>query len=209
MAKSTRITIGRKYTRLTIIACVEPSKADGNFGTWKCKCECGNEIDVLGRKLDWTKSCGCLAKEGRNKAGMSLRKPTAVTITTQYNNHVHSCDQKGMIPLPKEQWLAIVFDPCYYCGEIDKRNAALNKTYQKKCGKTLTDELINEYEVSINGVDRVNCDIGYEIDNCVPCCSMCNYMKLDFDQTEFLNRVKLIYQKHFNHVSNKTKHINK
>lgn len=43
---------------------------------WKCKCDCGNEKIVSGVNLRSgnTKSCGCLAKENRIKAGKARRK---------------------------------------------------------------------------------------------------------------------------------------
>jgi hypothetical protein len=28
-----------------------------------------------------------------------------------------------------------------------------------------------------NGIDRIDSNIGYEIDNCAPCCKHCNYVK--------------------------------
>ena len=36
--------------------------------------------------------------------------------------------------------------------------------------------------------------IGYNKDNCVPCCSSCNYMKHTSNHIEFLNRIDKIYK---------------
>ena len=44
--------------------------------------------------------------------------------------------------------------------------------------------------VRINGIDRINSDKGYTIDNCVPCCAQCNHMKLDYTTEEFLTKIK-------------------
>lgn len=43
------------------------------------------------------------------------------------------------------------------------------------------------------GVDRVENDIGYTIENSVPCCSMCNMMKHRHSESTFLNHVAKIY----------------
>lgn len=45
------------------------------------------------------------------------------------------------------------------------------------------------------GVDRVNNSIGYTIDNCVPCCSKCNEMKMDKSVEEFYSHIEKIYHK--------------
>ena len=51
--------LGKKYGKLIVIAKGQHTK-DGV--TWLCKCECGNEVTVLGRSLHagLTRSCGCL-----------------------------------------------------------------------------------------------------------------------------------------------------
>lgn len=52
--------IGKTFGRLKVIA-REPNDKDGR-AVWKCKCECGNETIVTGKRLlnSSTKSCGCL-----------------------------------------------------------------------------------------------------------------------------------------------------
>ncbi len=45
------------------------------------------------------------------------------------------------------------------------------------------------------GVDRVDSDRGYLLDNCVPCCSLCNRLKGAEDYDEFVAQVLLIAAK--------------
>lgn len=44
------------------------------------------------------------------------------------------------------------------------------------------------------GIDRIDSNVGYTIKNCVPCCTMCNYMKLNHSlerwQTHMLKALK-------------------
>jgi len=47
--------------------------------------------------------------------------------------------------------------------------------------------------LKVNGVDRINSNIGYEINNVVSCCSKCNYAKHMMNKKEFLNWVEKIY----------------
>lgn len=57
---------------------------------------------------------------------------------------------------------------CYYCGDLVK-NA---------------------------GIDRLDNNIGYVLDNCVSCCSMCNWMKRSFPEKEFIEKCIKISNKH-------------
>ncbi|HEC67150.1 MAG TPA: hypothetical protein ENI23_17875 [bacterium] len=42
------------------------------------------------------------------------------------------------------------------------------------------------------GLDRVDNKKGYELENCVPCCKICNSMKMTMDKDEFLKHIKRI-----------------
>jgi len=53
------------------------------------------------------------------------------------------------------------------------------------CGKQST-------ETNINGVDRVDNDIGYNMENCKACCKECNHMKNDYDLGELLEKMEKI-----------------
>lgn len=61
--KSRQDLTGKKYGRLTVLYCL--GNLDNKGIKWHCKCDCGNEIDVLGSSLKSgnTQSCGCLKKE--------------------------------------------------------------------------------------------------------------------------------------------------
>lgn len=54
---------GRRFGRLTVIE--EGGRDNFRQALWKCKCDCGNEVDVRGYSLRVgnTQSCGCLQKE--------------------------------------------------------------------------------------------------------------------------------------------------
>lgn len=55
-----------KYGRLIIIEEIPPRVYSyGSYKMVRCKCDCGNEIEVRLSKINsgWTKSCGCLQKE--------------------------------------------------------------------------------------------------------------------------------------------------
>jgi hypothetical protein len=47
--------------------------------------------------------------------------------------------------------------------------------------------------IRFNGVDRINNDVGYLVENSIPCCKICNRMKSDQTLDCFLNKVEAIY----------------
>lgn len=52
---------------------------------------------------------------------------------------------------------------------------------------------MHQEKIAYNSIDRVDPTKGYIIDNCVPCCTTCNYMKRILQRDEFLDHVKKIY----------------
>ena len=71
--------------------------------------------------------------------------------------------------LTKKQFMSFWGKKCYYCGE----------------------------RINGVGIDRVDNNIGYEIDNCVPCCGKCNRMKMSMICSEFIDKCKKIANNHF------------
>lgn len=72
--------IGLKFGRLTVLAFDSHRRSAGGFklAYYKCRCDCGKEVVVLGRhaRVGHTKSCGCLSRERATKHGGSQRGPT-------------------------------------------------------------------------------------------------------------------------------------
>ena len=54
---------GQRFGRLIVLSFKEINK--NHKSVWHCKCDCGNECDILGASLEngKTQSCGCLHKE--------------------------------------------------------------------------------------------------------------------------------------------------
>ncbi len=68
-----------------------------------------------------------------------------------------------------ETFKTLTKSPCIYCGKPP------SKVDSTKC----SDKFI------YTGIDRMNNDLGYEDDNCVPCCTMCNYGKHNRSHDEY------------------------
>ena len=67
---------GRTFGQLTVMFATEDyvSPKGSRMGKWRCRCSCGNEVDVLGMSLKNgdTKSCGCMSNN---------KKPTCKKIS--------------------------------------------------------------------------------------------------------------------------------
>lgn len=83
--------IGQRFGKLTVIERTENkiTPKGQSKTTWKCRCDCGNEVDVLASNLirGNTKSCGCSSIEYANKnkyidlSGQKFGKLTVIRRT--------------------------------------------------------------------------------------------------------------------------------
>jgi hypothetical protein len=53
-------------------------------------------------------------------------------------------------------------------------------------------------KVKTIGIDRIDNDKGYSVNNCAPCCSVCNRMKLASSYEDFIDKCRKITANSFN-----------
>jgi hypothetical protein len=171
---------GNKYGKLLVLKREENSK----FGTtrWLCQCDCGNIKIILGESLrkGATKSCGCISG-GRKRSGLSPLKRlySSVKIGAQKRNLKFSISFDNFCLLAKKS--------CFYCGkEPYIEHFAYHRTRYSK-GKSFDESGL------FNGIDRLNNSLGYEKENCVSCCKICNSMKSDLSLEKFYEKITEIY----------------
>ena len=100
-----------------------------------------------------------------------------MTVNHTYKTYKHNAKKRGYsFNLSKDTFERLMFEPCHYCG-YEGFNVS---------------KLVKEEFICYNGVDRVDNDTGYEIDNCVPCCGKCNIMKNNNSKEDFINHIKNI-----------------
>ncbi len=197
-----------RFGRLTVLYRSENDKQ--NKTIWHCKCDCGNEVDVRATSLKQgvTQSCGCLQYEKSKELNNEIRKydndgniikkecqccKRMLSIEEFYKNSYtadgyngickycqsHSLNgryntyKKGAInrnikfDLNKEEFALITSQKCHYCGEYSNEYFG------------------NKY----SGIDRVDSSIGYNINNIVPCCAICNRMKSDYNVSNWFDQM--------------------
>jgi hypothetical protein len=69
--------------------------------------------------------------------------------------------------LTDEEAKKMIVSPCVYCKHIN-------------------------LEIRVNGIDRLDSNVCYTVENCRPCCKNCNYMKGTYDPITFINLAKRI-----------------
>ncbi len=167
---------GYKFNKLTVI---EPlQRKVGERTKYKCICECGNEIVVEGSKIknSHTKSCGCIKKEidyGFNRLAEGEASRNGLITTYKTNAKV-----KGInFELTKDELITFFESNCYYCGR-----EPYMVTYKKGTNGGYI----------YTGIDRKdnNKDIGYTLNNTVPCCTKCNFIKNKLDFEDFITWIQ-------------------
>ena len=93
------------------------------------------------------------------------KKCSSQSKENRYNIYKKNAIRRNIdFQLTKEEFYAITSQPCHYCGDLH----------------------------NYNGVDRIESNKGYYVNNCVPCCEYCNKMKLDYSVDFWLNHIKKI-----------------
>lgn len=165
--------LGQKFNRFTVISRAE---TNGKRAYWNCLCECGETKIVMGKLLrnGGVRSCGCLHSEQSPKNAFRLPHGQAARNQLYLLIQREAMKQRELeFALTIEQFEFITKQNCFYCGVEPRQRHP--KTIQRLNGC-----------YTYNGIDRVDSDKGYTIDNCVAACGRHNRMKGTMSQAEFL-----------------------
>jgi hypothetical protein len=141
---------------------------------WLCQCDCGNEKYIGAATLiSGQTSCSTKCKFNPVKGIYGESSFNQLYRTYKYG----ALKRNYSFNLSKEEFKLLTNNNCYYCG------CAPNQI--------ITDiDLYGDY--TYNGIDRLDNNIGYEINNCVSCCKICNIMKWDMNIPSFISHMKQI-----------------
>lgn len=152
------------------------------------KCKCGRESNVTCEKFIRYKDQGkvnrCPSCAYRTRPQSTIRaskeeryyKLAIVDRCNKSNNRIKN-------KLSLKDFKELIKNNCHYCGqEPEYKSYIRNNKYAKS------------EHLYANGVDRLNSDGDYEIGNVVTCCKTCNVMKGTLDISQFLLKIKSIYE---------------
>lgn len=134
--------------------------------TWLVKCNnCGATVE---RSNSLRRDSKCDLCMWHPKGMTGLKKRMAVYIACAKM-------RKLLFNLTLEEFEFLTSQNCYYCG---RPPSTVSKTRQS-WGNYI-----------YNGIDRKDNKIGYEIENCVSCCFICNQAKMDMPIEDFESWIK-------------------
>lgn len=176
---------GQVFGRWTALKAIRKTNISGSR-LWLCECECGKlkNVSVSTLRSGQSKSCGCYKSDlltetltGKPSRGMKPKGfSSAMHIFRYYRN---SSNKRGLqFKFTVDQFLEITSKNCHYCDVEPKQFYKFLK---------------GNGHYYYNGIDRVNNDIGYILDNCVPCCGVCNRAKNKMTYSAFLSMIKKIH----------------
>ena len=158
---------GQQYGDLTAIKFVYKYYGKGRTAVWLWQCTCGNQFErplqsVRGSALKGgTPSCPDCRRRGKYLPKCVASKNQVVA---QYKSNAK---RRGYSFRLSDLELDILFTSnCYYCDSRPQNNKN-SFIYQ--------------------GIDRVDNTKNYTIENCVPCCMICNRAKNNLPFDEFIS----------------------
>lgn len=183
---------GQKFGMLTALKLSDRAGNGKSKQTyWLFKCDCGKEKEiaygsVVNKSTAKTLSCGCLyesrkvyAKRGSG-GGRNRLFPGEANANNIFRKYeIGAINRNLSFELSKEDFKRISQQECYYCGSYPKNRA------KKK--------IKNNGEFVYNGIDRLDNTKGYTLENSVPCCGICNKMKLNYSEEKFIDQIIKIH----------------
>jgi hypothetical protein len=169
--------VGARYGKLVVVG----HERQPN-GCWAvlCECDCGRDKKVLypnqmARGL--VQSCGCLNRElsslrRKGKAPACTLAPGEASFNFMLRQYKRAALLRDFdFKLTDGEFRILTQQPCAYCGKPPTTGYKTNH--------------YNGVYIA-NGLDRVDPNKGYTIENTVPCCKQCNRAKRDLSLDEFL-----------------------
>lgn len=152
-------------------------------------CDCGTLCLRVARHVrrGIVRSCGCLKRKRLSLERKGLSPTNALSDPTESSMVALMCAYKSSARnkhhefcLTKEQFRELTSSKCYYCG------AEPSLTRLQHWGREA---------YTFNGIDRLDNNHGYTVENCVSCCKTCNFMKSNKNVDSFLSLVTIIYKR--------------
>src|SRR5574344_1211970 len=180
-----------RYGRLLVIK--HAGKDKRNKHLWLCKCDCGNEKIVVGDNLSSGKSnsCGCLKYEFLHKRGNQwglYEDREDAIFKVQYSHLKRRNNRYGGDIISFDEFKQKSKQPCFYCG------LEYSKILEDRLNETIKCKKLSDTVVKINGIDRLNSNMGYSSNNTVPCCKYCNMAKNTMTVDDFKKWVSRVYE---------------
>lgn len=175
---------GKRFGSLVAVSCFNKINNSNRSGImWICKCDCGkttiSTVSKLRKGIRF--SCGC---SRRKELG-------AAALNKLYNTYKSGATKRNLkFELNLKKFKNITSENCHYCGSSPCLKIDNNDNRIGKFGQPY--KFYGNYVY--NGIDRLDNTKGYTLDNCVPCCKICNRAKSNLSIEEFNQWIKKLCQ---------------
>jgi hypothetical protein len=165
-----------------------------HYAKWKVRCDCGNEVFRPTNRLTsgGSISCGCLP---RKLSGIAKVLPNGgAARNASLLKYKLGAARRGLIwTLTTEQFDALIRGNCHYCGI--KPYQVYTTSRSSKAGAS---------SIVYTGIDRVDNSRGYEPNNVVSCCKVCNWSKNGMTVEDFLAWVSRVARHSGGYIEGRT-----
>ena len=148
---------------------------------WLCSCECGTIFTTQGSNVSRgkAKSCGCLQREKAALTGGSRKMPNGEScFNALFRKYGIEASRRNLIfSLSREEFRTLLTSNCHYCGRLPQQVYKTSGTSS---------------QYIYNGVDRIENSKGYDSSNVLPCCKICNFMKMKLSYRDFLDACRAV-----------------
>jgi len=149
------------------------------YSVWLTRCDCGKEKEASTGTVRNGFSCGCYCRE---VSGVSRRLPNnGAARNANLLKYKSSAKKRGLSwSLSNEEFGLLTSKNCFYCGIEPKQICRASRNSKQI------------QQVVYNGIDRIDNTKGYESNNAVSCCKICNRAKDVMTQQEFFNWIERV-----------------
>ena len=140
-------------------------------------CDCGN-FNLFKVRVQLSRnSCGCLVTKSIKNLANNIKLPEGVAAFNEvYSMYKRSAKLRNYeFEITKEDFKIFTSQNCHYCDSPPS-----NRILRRR----------QEDGYTYNGLDRVDNNKGYVINNVVPCCVVCNEMKMSMTSEEFITHLQ-------------------
>lgn len=167
--------MGFEYATFTVDMRVGSDK--NRNALWKATCSCGYEEVRSSESLQHIKS-GNNQNAFRCPQCQKAARDKEVTFNYVIGSYRQGAKRRNLdFLLTDEEFGEYLKQDCYYCGA---------KPSSKQVGSRL------KYTIEYNGIDRLDNTLSYSKDNCVSCCTQCNYGKRDLSVSEYIEHCRRV-----------------
>jgi hypothetical protein len=181
-AKQNDLT-GLKFNKLTVLNLINHNEEKTyKKRYWLCLCDCGNKTKVSTSQIvsQKTTSCGCnraisnVINSANSRYKIAKKDAGYNSIFNSYKANANLRNKSFEIQLI--DFIELLKGNCFYCDSEPKN--VYYKSY---------------YNITYNGVDRRDNNLGYTFENSVSCCKMCNIAKNNNTESDFKKWIEKVY----------------